>query len=112
LFRSTSVAVTVKLNNPAAFGVPLISPLTGETDSPGGSVPPEDQMQTKVHPLADRECEYGELTVQSGKLTGEIVMATAQLVAQKNKAHIAAGRISRCIVCEPNEGAGRPVCRN
>jgi len=61
-----SVTRTVKSEEPAAVGVPLMVP-PEESVSPAGSDPDTDQEYGGVPPVADRAWEYGPPTVPAGR---------------------------------------------
>lgn len=65
-FTSCAVAVNVKV--PAVDGVPLIIPVAGFRESPGGGVP--DHCDTAAQPLAANPCEYDNPTVPEGSGDG------------------------------------------
>ena len=73
-----SVALTVKLDVPAAVGVPLILPVLAFIDKPAGSAP-ADTLHVKDVPIvggtAESAAEYGDWTSPWGSvvvvITGE-----------------------------------------
>jgi hypothetical protein len=79
-----SVTWAVKLNVPAAVGVPLSTPLAGFSVSPGGGVPAlTTQLRGSVPPEAARVSEYAPPTVPVG--SGEVVViASAGLMVRVN----------------------------
>jgi hypothetical protein len=67
------VTLTVKLNDPAAVGVPVIAPELNRF-SPEGRAP-EIRVQTyPLPPVAASVCEYGTLTVPEGKVAGVVIV--------------------------------------
>ena len=68
--NALSVALTVKLDVPAAVGVPLIIPLLGFIDKPAGRAPP-DTVQVKDVPIVvtvETAAEYGDWTSPMGSV--------------------------------------------
>src|SRR5689334_9985578 len=69
---SESIAVTVKLTDPAAVGVPEITPPT-ESDSPAGSDPDvTDHVSAPIPPIVLSAAEYRAPTVARGSGCGGI----------------------------------------
>ena len=83
---------TVKVNDPAIKGVPLILP-EEERERPGGSVPIIDQI--KGGSPSDRSvAEYDTLTVPFGKEEFVTVCACPFSVARKRRSIASQGRIN------------------
>jgi hypothetical protein len=59
-----SLNVTVKVDTPAAVGVPEIDPVEEDNVNPAGSEPDEtDQAYVPAPPLAESDAEYGDPNV-------------------------------------------------
>ena len=69
-----SVALTVKLNSPAAVGVPLSNPAE-ESESPAGNAPTKiEYAYGDVPPLAEMVCEYATPIVAAASKAGAMVI--------------------------------------
>ena len=71
-----STTWAVKLNGPAAVGVPVMAPVAAFSDRPVGSKPAEMENVYGVVPLmAAKDCEYGEFATPLDKDVVVIVSA-------------------------------------
>ena len=81
LFLAVSVTCTVKLNEPAAVGVPERVPLAASSEMPAGRAPAVTaQVYGAVPPVAASVCEY-ELPAAPGSVVPVVMLKGAALGA-------------------------------
>ena len=77
-----SVTCGVKLNVPAANGVPEISPVSGLRVTPVGSAPENDHFSGLVPPAVTKVRLYRTETVPSGSRSADVVVISSETMVR------------------------------